>query len=513
MMPKTDTQLIAGTLAGDRSAAGLLMDRHRNLAFVMACRALGNTDDALDVAQESLVYALLRLADLRDRSQFGPWLKHITLSHCADYRRRRGTRRLGEPIAMLTEVAEETDYAGRIAIRTAVERLSDSHRTTVLLHYMGGWTLTEVAALLDVPLNTVRSRLMAAKRLLRAELELPFAQRISMPTTTHKLSASHMRLLDIAFPGADIARVQNDPEPWQMFSPRVTLTLPDGSERIIDFRADITQERADLLPALRRLGIPVPRLLSEITGRDLEVLALAEPPLGENLSLWALGGTPHRIRIATECAFEGIDRLQSITPALSDDPIGKLLPRRTLSDEAAALTDHDLWKGDIWLNNPGSQVEKWRLDPWFRDAVCKVQAAVADMHDPLVYTDYMHFFPGSYRIHAITPQVDIEAPLGWPGDIRLTENTLAEFSSPYGHFGDPLLGLAMVWIYDCYPFVHTGFVEQFLWRRGVSRRDFAPRLALRALQTIARELPVERPDVDGWWDAVRGYAQQGLDWM
>jgi hypothetical protein len=57
-------------------------------------------------------------------------------------------------------------------------------------------------------------------------------------------------------------------------------------------------------------------------------------------------------------------------------------------------------------------------------------------------------------------------------------------------------------------------VEQYLWRRGVSRREFAPRLALRALQTIARELPIARPTEGGeFWDSLRGYVEQGLAWM
>ena len=87
------------------------------------------------------------------------------------------------------------------------------------------------------------------------------------------------------------------------------------------------------------------------------------------------------------------------------------------------------------------------------------------------------------------------------------------FTAPFGHLGDPLLGLAMVWVYDCYPFVHTGFVEQLLWRRGVTKREFAPRLAIKALQMIARDLPVERPTDGGYWDSLRGWAEQALAWM
>src|SRR5579862_6101998 len=91
---QSDQDLIQRALAGDRLSAQRLAERHRQKVFAIAYRALGNADDAQDVTQEALVYALYRLASLRDRDKFSGWLSHVTLSLCADYRRRRGTRRL-----------------------------------------------------------------------------------------------------------------------------------------------------------------------------------------------------------------------------------------------------------------------------------------------------------------------------------------------------------------------------------------------------------------------------------
>jgi hypothetical protein len=196
-----------------------------------------------------------------------------------------------------------------------------------------------------------------------------------------------------------------------------------------------------------------------------------------------------------------------VTDALLADPAGADLPRRTLTDEAARID-----------TMPRTEAGDWRDDPWFAAALTKVRAAVADIDTPLVYTDYLHFFPNFVRVY---PEADpFNEPLGWPGDVRLASNPIAEYVTPQGHIGDPLLGLTMVWIYDCYPFVHTGFVEQFLWRRGVSRREFAPRLALRALIEIQRALPLARPAREGepvweggtYWDSLRGYVEQGLAW-
>jgi RNA polymerase sigma-70 factor (ECF subfamily) len=511
-MLETDTQLIEKALAGDRAASGRLVERHRRSVVATAHRALGNADDASDVAQEALILALQRLPTLREPGAFCGWLRHITLSLCVDYRRRRGTRRLGEPITGLHEASEERCFVEHLVVQQALAHLSADHRTTVLLHYVGGWSVAEVAELLYIPANTVRSRLMAAKRTLRTDLTLtypPSESILTMPAVSSKpmpdvtLSDLHRSLISSVFPNARILAVQDDPEPWMPFRRRVRLAMPGGDERSVDLRDDIDAGRAALALVLARLGIAAPRLLAAPmpngTG-DGGYWSLCEAPVGENLLLWALGGTPHRIRLASERAFEAIDRLQGITDRLLVDPIGAALPRRTLADDAALVAS-------------ASASTAWSEDPWYRDALARVQSAVADIHDPLVFTDYLHFFPNFYRIHAGADP--FAEPMGWPGDPRLTANPLAEFVSPFGYIGDPLLGLAMVWIYDCYPFVHTGFVEQFLWRRGVTRRDFASRLALHALRVIQRELPfTDRVDSDGrYWDALHGFAEQALGWM
>lgn len=298
------------------------------------------------------------------------------------------------------------------------------------------------------------------------------------------------------------------------FGPRITLALADGSERTVDFRSDLTPERAALVPVLDRLGIPGPRIIHGPVPADAGYVSLCEIPRGENLTLWALGGTPHRIRLATERAFEGIDRLQRITSALEADPIGASLPRRTLTDEAQILTEDARWMADPWLAEEGRARREWLRDPWFSAALARTQAAISDINTPLVYTDYLHFFPQGYRLQPSRTVFQEEEAVGASGDPVYEQNALAEFVYLFGHFGDPLLGLAMVWVYDCYPFVHTGFVEQFLWRRGVTKREFAPRLALKALQMIARDLPIKRPsEGGGYWDGLRGWVEQAMGWM
>jgi RNA polymerase sigma-70 factor, ECF subfamily len=498
---ENDTQLLERAHQGERMALEQLLERHRKSTTALAYRALNNADDAQDVAQEALVYVSQKLTTLRNPDAFAGWLRQITLNLCVDYRRRRGTRRLGEPMAVLDAVTEEANYAERLIIRQALAPLSEAHRTVLLLHYIGGWSIEEVAEITAVPINTVRSRLMHAKKHLRTDLSL-FEPRNkiktikTMKSTTFALTEAQTALFYTAFPNATIHFIQAEPEPWMPFSCRITGQAANGDAFSADIRNDISPERHELLNTLATLGIPVPQVLANTP----EGGTLCATPQGENTLTWALGGTPHRIRIACERGIEGIERLQAITEPLLATPAGQKLPRRTLQDE----TDEIISKGGVWLN-----------DAWFAAALQKVRQAVGEVNTPLVFTDYIHFFPNFLRI--ATQETLPDAPMGWPNDITLKQNPITEFVHPFGHIGDPILGLTMVLLYDCYPIVHAGFVEQFLWKNGYSKRDFGIRLALRSLQTIQRELPVQRPknkeEGADYWDALHGYAEQALGWM
>jgi RNA polymerase sigma-70 factor (ECF subfamily) len=504
-MNETDADLISKAVMGDRTAFGSLVDRYRQYVFRTAFGILNRHDDAQDVTQEVFVYAYQHLPHLRDRKRFGGWLRTITFSLSAEYHRRRGTRSLGLPLSTRTEIMAERDLVLSMTLQKAIRQLSEAHQLTFRMRYVGGWSEQEVATLLNLSVNTVRSRLRAAKRHLRKDLSGLIAERIvkqpmSLLTTATALTTQHTDHLYRCFPNAQLREVQPEPEAWMPTTFRLKIETAEGEEVTVDFRNDLTPERLPLLEFLAEQGIPMAKRLSEPEQLpNGEYITLAKAPQGENLLEWALGGTPHRLRIATERGLEGIDRLESLTSALEQDPVGKALPRYTLQSEIEAIRT----KGGEHLQ-----------DAWFTERLALVEAATGGVECKLVYTHYLHFFPNWLRVQ--TEPDDLNEPMGFPGDARLKQYPITEYIAPYGHFGDPLLGVAMVWIYDCYPIVHAGFVEQYLWRKGVSKREFAPRLALQSLKITQRELPAERPDTGEearYYDALRGYVELALSWL
>ncbi len=208
-------------------------------------------------------------------------------------------------------LTEEANYSKSLVVRRAISQLSETLRTSILLHYVGGYSITEVTDLVNVPAKTVSRCLMAAKQKLRVDLLPEILTQLFMPEKTNSWSPDRVSLIAAMYPNSKILSVQEITEPRMPFASRVNLSLSIGEATTFDVRYDLTPERAELLRVLATNGITGPQLIfgPKRTSDDAEWMSHTEVPRGGNLLLWALGGTRHRIRLATERAYQAINKL------------------------------------------------------------------------------------------------------------------------------------------------------------------------------------------------------------
>ncbi|MBV7410530.1 RNA polymerase sigma factor [Maritimibacter sp. DP1N21-5] len=163
--------LVASARVGDRRAAGQLTLLHGDRIAAHAVRLLGDRDGARDIVQEAWVEILRGLPRLRDDHAFLPWALRITTRRVArDIRRRQAGRALASAYAAETDPTVPEDGPGAsdaAKVRRAIARLPADQAATIALFYLDDLTVAEVATALDVPVGTVKTRLMHARRKLR----------------------------------------------------------------------------------------------------------------------------------------------------------------------------------------------------------------------------------------------------------------------------------------------------------------------------------------------------------
>ena len=169
---------LRGSVEERAGAFSALLDRTLDRSFRLAAVILGNRDDAEDAVADAALRAWRSAAGLRDPDRFDAWFTRIVVNVCRDrLHRQRG------PVVLVTEPASMDDPIGasieRAAMRDALATLSGDHRAVVALHYLEGMTAEQVAAQLDLPLGTVKSRLHYAVVALRAAYDA--AMREPMP--------------------------------------------------------------------------------------------------------------------------------------------------------------------------------------------------------------------------------------------------------------------------------------------------------------------------------------------
>ena len=142
------------------------------LAYRVAYSVLRQREDAEDIAQEAFAKAYRNFRQLRDRERFRPWLVRMTWRMAINRQRSNRRRAHQEVNAKPASVAEDSFGVRERADQLwhAIDQLSDKLRVVIVLAAIHGYDVREVAALLEVPEGTVKSRLFLARQQLKERL-------------------------------------------------------------------------------------------------------------------------------------------------------------------------------------------------------------------------------------------------------------------------------------------------------------------------------------------------------
>jgi RNA polymerase sigma-70 factor (ECF subfamily) len=191
---QSDAAAVERTLAGDRDAFRVLVERHSHNIFRLAYRMTGNRQDAEEVVQEAFLRAYQKLGQFAARANFGTWVYRIAANYAIDRMRQRkkeearkvepavheqGTE--NDPVTLVPDAAPTPErLAHNIELRKHMEialaALSHSERTAFVMRHWEGCAIEEIAEVLKSSSGAAKNTVFRAVQKLRLALQ-PFVRR------------------------------------------------------------------------------------------------------------------------------------------------------------------------------------------------------------------------------------------------------------------------------------------------------------------------------------------------
>jgi RNA polymerase sigma-70 factor (ECF subfamily) len=159
---RSDEALIGAVNHGDIAAFEALYYRYRDWVVHMAFRFTGDRDLALDVLQETFLYFSKKFPGFRLRAKLTTFLYPAVRNYSIAARRKQG-RFVSEEVAREMPIAEEPEAD----LREVLAGLPEDQRQVLLLRFVDGMSMEEIAAVMRIPAGTVKSRLHYALKALR----------------------------------------------------------------------------------------------------------------------------------------------------------------------------------------------------------------------------------------------------------------------------------------------------------------------------------------------------------
>jgi RNA polymerase sigma-70 factor, ECF subfamily len=167
----SDVELVAAINGGDAAAFEVLYFRHRDWVAALACRFTGDSDTALDVMQETFLYLLRKFPGFRLTANLKTFLYPAVrnLSIAARRKAARYQATLAELDQLKHTAAPPAAGAEAADLQFILATLPEEQREVLLLRFVDGLSLAEIADAMNIPLGTVKSRLHNALQTLRQD--------------------------------------------------------------------------------------------------------------------------------------------------------------------------------------------------------------------------------------------------------------------------------------------------------------------------------------------------------
>jgi len=150
------------------SAYRQLVKSHGSRVFAVCLGMLGNSHDAEDIAQQTLLKGYANIKQLQDEQKFGSWICRIARNLCVDFVRKRQREKTIDPARITQQQNSCREYP---ELHSALTKLTEEYRVALMLYYFDGQSARSVADAMGISESAAQARLSRARKQLRRVLE------------------------------------------------------------------------------------------------------------------------------------------------------------------------------------------------------------------------------------------------------------------------------------------------------------------------------------------------------
>ncbi|MFA5073740.1 MAG: sigma-70 family RNA polymerase sigma factor [Nitrospirota bacterium] len=181
-----DRALVAQAQTGDLGAFETLVARHQKQMLNIACRLIGDYDDACEVTQDAFVSAYKHIKTFRSQAKFSTWLTSITLNLSRNRLKQLKSRQSHTPVSLddpiktdngqmvMDPASKEPNVLDQLVkrdvrnqVQQCIKKLGPEFREVIVLRDMQEISYEEIGSLLKMPQGTVKSRLFRAREMVK----------------------------------------------------------------------------------------------------------------------------------------------------------------------------------------------------------------------------------------------------------------------------------------------------------------------------------------------------------
>lgn len=161
-------QLAKRAIRGDSDAFAQLIELNTQSMYKVARAYFTSDADTADVISETILASFEKIGTLRSPEYFKTWLLRILINQCNQMIREKNKE---VAITEFTDVMDEASQYELVEFKELLDQMDEKYRVVLVLYYVEGFKIKEIAKLLDMKENTVKTRLKRGKASLKKEYE------------------------------------------------------------------------------------------------------------------------------------------------------------------------------------------------------------------------------------------------------------------------------------------------------------------------------------------------------